>query len=100
MAPYINAMPINKKPVAKEPIRKYLMLSLAVGSGHLWLVIIAIGTSVIGVFYYFKIIMAMYFKKGNDDQFPLVGNQKLLQVILLILMFVAGIFPDIFQLLK
>jgi NADH-quinone oxidoreductase subunit N len=78
---------------------KYLLLSLAVGAGHIWLVALAIITSVIGVYYYFKIILAMYFKAGSQSQVSVSFSQRLLLAILLILVFVLGIFPDLFQVL-
>lgn len=75
---------------------KYLLLSLAVGSGLIWLVMIAIATSTIGVYYYFKIILAMYFKKSVLGQIDLSYSRKILLVLLLLILLVAGIFPDIF----
>ncbi|MFM9836932.1 MAG: NADH-quinone oxidoreductase subunit N [Cyclobacteriaceae bacterium] len=78
---------------------KYLLLSLAVGAGLIWLVALAIITSVIGVYYYFKIILAMYFKSGSQSQFPVSFYQRLLLAVLLILAFILGIFPDLFQVL-
>jgi NADH-quinone oxidoreductase subunit N len=78
---------------------KYLLLSLAVGAGHIWLVALAIITSVIGVYYYFKIIVAIYFKSGSWNEIPVSFSQKFLLAVLLILVFVLGIFPDLFQVL-
>ncbi len=78
---------------------KYLLLSLAVGAGHIWLVAVAIITSVIGVYYYFKIILAMYFKAGSSTEIPVSVSQRFLLLVLVILVFVLGIFPDLFQVL-
>jgi NADH-quinone oxidoreductase subunit N len=78
---------------------KYLLLSLAVGAGHIWLVILAIITSVIGVYYYFKIILAMYFKSGSWNEILVSSSQRFLLAVLLILVFILGIFPDLFQVL-
>ena len=57
---------------------------------------IAIATSTIGVYYYFKIILAMYFKKSVLGQIDLSYSRKILLVLLLLILLVAGIFPDIF----
>jgi NADH-quinone oxidoreductase subunit N len=78
---------------------KYLLLSLAVGAGHIGLVILAIATSVIGVYYYFKIILAMYFKSGSWNEILVSSSQRFLLAVLLILVFILGIFPDLFQVL-
>lgn len=78
---------------------KYLLLSLAIGAGHIWLVALAVITSVIGVYYYFKIILAMYFKSGVYSQVTVSFSQRFLLVVLLTLVLVLGIFPDLFQIL-
>jgi NADH-quinone oxidoreductase subunit N len=78
---------------------KYLLLSLAVGAGYIWLVAVAIITSVIGVYYYFKIILAMYFRTGSSTEIRVSVSQRFLLLVLVILVFVLGIFPDLFQVL-
>jgi NADH-quinone oxidoreductase subunit N len=79
---------------------KYLLLSLAVGTDHLALVILAIATSVIGIYYYFKIILAMYFNPGNDDQLVISFSQKALLFILMCIVFILGLFPDLLRVLE
>jgi NADH-quinone oxidoreductase subunit N len=78
---------------------KYLLLSLAVGAGQIALVALAITTSVIGIYYYFKIILAMYFKSENDSQLTISFSEKLLLLVLIVIVFVLGIFPDLLRVL-
>lgn len=48
---------------------KYYVLTAVMeqGSGTLWLVIFALLMAAISVYYYFKVLMAMYFKKGEPE---------------------------------
>ena len=48
---------------------KYYMFSAALQSGYTWLVLLAVIGSLIGVFYYFRIIIAMY-QPGDRDSLP------------------------------
>jgi NADH-quinone oxidoreductase subunit N len=49
-------------------IGKYFIFSEAIRNGYAVVTIIAIITSMIGVYYYFKVILAMYTKPGVDEQ--------------------------------
>lgn len=48
---------------------KFYMLASAVKNGsYLWLVIFAVLCAAVSVYYYFRVIQAMYFKEGNDKE--------------------------------
>ena len=75
---------------------KYYVLNAAISSGHYWLVALGILASLVGVYYYFKIIIAMYFKKA-DNETPIVAtmqHQALLFVTAVIIL-VLGLLPDL-----
>ena len=75
---------------------KYYVFNAALLQGHYWLVGIGILTSLIGVYYYFRLIIAMYFKPANDDK-PItatVSHQALLFVTAVIIL-VLGLMPDL-----
>jgi NADH-quinone oxidoreductase subunit N len=75
---------------------KYYIFNVAFQTGHIALVFLAIITSLIGIYYYFKVIIAMYLKSSDKSeaiQVPVL-NQILL-VICLILSIALGIFPDL-----
>jgi NADH-quinone oxidoreductase subunit N len=74
---------------------KYLVFSLALAKGYTTLVIIAVITSLIGVYYYFKVIIAMYLKEPSPGTVLLPGSMKLWMIILVVLNLALGIFPDI-----
>lgn len=75
---------------------KYLVFTAAVNNGFIWLVVIAIITSLIGVYYYFKIIIPM-FGEGNteDGKIELGFMQKLLLMICALGMLLLSVFPDV-----
>jgi NADH-quinone oxidoreductase subunit N len=74
---------------------KYYVFTAALQSGEVVLAVLAIIASLIGVFYYFKIIIAMYFKR-NESQ-PAIDvhiSKKILLVFIAIAIIVLGLFPD------
>jgi NADH-quinone oxidoreductase subunit N len=55
-------------PITAGFFAKYFIFSVMIGTTFKWLIILAILTSAIGVYYYFKVIIAMYFKEENGEQ--------------------------------
>ncbi|MBT1710240.1 NADH-quinone oxidoreductase subunit N [Fulvivirgaceae bacterium PWU5] len=74
---------------------KYMVFALAIAKGYTPLVIVAVVTSLIGVYYYFRIIIAMYFQAPQQaTALPVSGSQRALTFVLIALSFALGIFPD------
>lgn len=74
---------------------KYYIFTAAFQSGFTGLVLIAILASLIGVYYYFRIIIAMYFKESADEvAVPLQANHKLVLIIVAIATIALGLSPD------
>jgi NADH-quinone oxidoreductase subunit N len=76
---------------------KYYMLTAVIASGKfLWLVIFAVLCAAVSVYYYFRVIQAMYFKDGDGatEAEPSSGFKGLL-VVLAALVIVLGIFPQV-----
>ncbi len=57
---------------------KYLMFSAAVANGYVWLVVIAILTSLVGVYYYFKIVINTFYSQDTENKIEVSFIQKLL----------------------
>jgi NADH-quinone oxidoreductase subunit N len=74
---------------------KYMVFSLALSNGFTGSVIIAVVTSLIGVFYYFRVIIAMYKNlPGNASTIrPSMGTSTLV-ILLSVLILALGLFPD------
>ncbi len=74
---------------------KYFMLASAVKTGsYLWLVILAIICAAISVYYYFRVIQAMYFKEGAGETVEVTGVFRWLLVLVAGLIILFGIFPN------
>ena len=76
---------------------KYLVFTLSVSKGFVALTVVAVITSLMGVYYYFKPIVAMYQSTGQP--ISISKSQKALLLILLFLNLLAGLFPDLVRIL-
>jgi NADH-quinone oxidoreductase subunit N len=76
----------------------FMLLAVIKDASMMWLLVVAILCAAISVYYYFRVIQAMYFKEGNADyenQAPLFsGTFKVIMVLNSILILVLGIHPD------
>lgn len=73
---------------------KYYIFTAAFQSGFTGLVLIAIIASLVGVYYYFRIIIAMYFKENTDETITIKINHKILLITVAIAIIALGLFPD------
>ena len=74
---------------------KYMVFALAIAKGYTPLVIVAVVTSLIGVYYYFRVIIAMYFQAPQQvTPLSVSSSQRALTFVLIALSFALGIFPD------
>jgi NADH-quinone oxidoreductase subunit N len=55
-------------PLTAGFIGKFMMFSTALVEYHVWLVVLAVVNAVIGVFYYLRVIVAMYFKGAERNE--------------------------------
>ena len=75
---------------------KYYVFSVAFESGYIALVLVAVLASLIGIYYYFRIIIAMYLKsteKGVIIEVPV--RHTVILAICVLLSIVFGVFPDL-----
>ncbi len=74
---------------------KYYMILAAMKNGAMfWLVILGVICAAISVYYYFRIIQAMYFREGNDPGLKFSEGFKTVMVITAVLVIVLGVHPD------
>ena len=76
---------------------KYFVLAAAVKTGtYLWLVIFAVIMAAVSVYYYFRVVQAMYFKEGGDTQeIEATPVFKGLLVTIAVLIILLGVFPSL-----
>ena len=77
---------------------KYFVLLAVVEQGQLmWLVIFGLLMAAISVYYYFRVIMAMYFKEGNPEfSTEVSSSDKFLLGLTCVLVILLGVAPQLF----
>jgi NADH-quinone oxidoreductase subunit N len=74
---------------------KYYMLTAVLKTGHfLWLVIFAVLCAAVSVYYYFRVIQAMYFKDGEAQELEITPFFKFMLVLVAAIIILLGIFPQ------
>ncbi len=82
-------------PLTAGFIGKYLMFLNVMQGYHLLLLVIAVLNALIGFYYYFKVIVAMYFKEGHDTTLETPMQYKLVFALSVIGILLIGIYPNI-----
>lgn len=73
----------------------YMLKAVILSGGYLWLVITAVLMAAISVYYYFKVIQAMYFKEGEVQAMETSLSFKWIISIVAILVILFGVFPQL-----
>ncbi|MCC7050480.1 MAG: NADH-quinone oxidoreductase subunit N [Bacteroidia bacterium] len=82
-------------PPAAGFMAKFSVFSAALSKGYVWIIVLAIINSCVGVYYYFKLVKAMYMEKSaNETTLALTDLQKSVIVIASILTLLVGIMPQ------
>jgi len=82
-------------PITAGFFAKYYVFTALIATSYKWLLILAVLTSCVGGYYYFKVIIAMYFKKSQTEEpLPFEMSHALLLGITSIVTIVLGLMPD------
>ena len=82
-------------PITAGFFAKYFIFTTMIGTPYKWLLILAILTSAVGVYYYFRVIIAMYFKKAANEEAVHVETSHVVLLVLTTLFTLAlGIVPN------
>jgi NADH-quinone oxidoreductase subunit N len=73
---------------------KYMAFALAIQNGYIGLVILAVVTSLIGVYYYFRVIIAMFFKDAMAPAIDVSATFRVLVLVLMLFSLLLSIIPD------
>lgn len=74
---------------------KYYIFTASIQADYIWIVLIAVIGSLISVYYYFRVIIAMFFRESMDATVPVSPMQKLLLVLTILLTIALGVLPDL-----
>jgi NADH-quinone oxidoreductase subunit N len=73
----------------------YMLKAVVITNSYLWLVITAVLMAAVSVYYYFRVIQAMYFKDGNAQPMEISKSFKWLISIVAFLVILLGLFPQL-----
>ncbi len=83
-------------PLTAGFLSKFYMLKAALATGKsFWLVIFAVLMAAVSVYYYFRVIQAMYFKEGEAQKMEVSPAFKWTLVAVTALILLLGIFPNL-----
>jgi NADH-quinone oxidoreductase subunit N len=74
-------------------IGKYFLFAAAVASGFGWLAVIAVLMSAVSMFYYLRLVMAMYLKEGEGAAMTGTATLKFVAAVCLIVTLLFGVLP-------
>lgn len=82
-------------PLTAGFLSKFYMLRATISAGSLWLVIFAVLMAAVSVYYYFRLIQAMYFKEGVEQTIEISDGFKYTLVALAGVTIMLGLFPNL-----
>lgn len=82
-------------PLTAGFIGKYVMFLNVMENYHVALVVIAILNALIGFYYYFKVIIAIWFKDGHEVQLEMPIQYKVVLVLSVIVTLFLGVYPNL-----
>lgn len=80
-------------PLTAGFIGKFLMFTGAMARYQVWLVGIAVVNAIISIFYYFRVIIAMYFRTAEHEELTVPGYYKVVLGFSALATVVIGVFP-------
>jgi NADH-quinone oxidoreductase subunit N len=82
-------------PITAGFFAKYFIFTVMIGTKFKWLLILAIVTSAVGVYYYLRVIVAMYFKTSErtDEQVIVRSSDYFVIGLAAVLTLILGIVP-------
>ena len=82
-------------PLTAGFIGKFFMFSGAMKQYHITLLIIAVINAIVSIFYYFRVIIAMYFRDGEQSEVTVPVYYKIVLGLAAVATILIGIYPGI-----
>lgn len=76
---------------------KFMVFSTAASRGATWLLVVAVLMSAVGIYYYFRVVIAMYFREGQVGTIRVAPFYRIVLIAATVLTIVLGIMPGLFQ---
>jgi len=82
-------------PLTAGFIGKFFMFSVALSRYQVWLVLLAVVNAIISIFYYFRIIIAMYFRTAETNEVQVPGYYKFVLGFSALITIIIGVYPSL-----
>jgi NADH-quinone oxidoreductase subunit N len=82
-------------PLTAGFLSKFYMLQATVAVGNMWLAIFAVLMAAVSVYYYFRLIQAMYFREGNATIGRVSSGFTFTMIAVAALTIVLGVYPNL-----
>lgn len=82
-------------PLTAGFIGKFFMFSSALSHYQVWLVILAVLNAIISIFYYFRVIVAMYFKSAEAQEVQIPATYSFVLGLSALITIAIGVYPAV-----
>lgn len=82
-------------PLSVGFIGKFMMFASALNNYHVVLLVLAVINAAIGIYYYFRVIVSMYFKDAKSVEIALNSNYKFVLFLATLLTILFGVYPSL-----
>ena len=80
-------------PLTAGFIGKFMMFAGALSQYHTYLAVFAVLNAIVGIFYYFRVVIAMYFRDAERNELLIPVSFKLVLIISTLATLILGIYP-------
>ncbi len=80
-------------PLTAGFIGKFMMFAGALSQYHTWLAVFAVLNAIVGIFYYLRVVIAMYFKDAERNELLIPAAFKFVLIISTLATLILGIYP-------
>jgi NADH-quinone oxidoreductase subunit N len=89
----ISMLSLAGIPLTAGFIGKFFMFSSALSQYQVWLVVLAVINAIISIFYYFRVIVAMYFNTAETSEVQIPAYYKFVLGLSALITILIGIYP-------
>jgi len=82
-------------PLTAGFIGKFMMFSSVLSEYHVWLVVLAVVNAVIGIFYYLRVVVAMYFKEPDQHAVQSTPIFSFVLAFSAVITIILGVYPGL-----
>jgi NADH-quinone oxidoreductase subunit N len=77
---------------------KFLVFSTVIDKGAVWLLVVAVLMSAVGIYYYFRVVIAMYFRDGGAiTPIRVAPFYRYVLIAATVLTIILGLLPNLVQ---